>query len=169
MKKSMLITTSRRPGYRSRRLGRELAMVIPGARYVPRGTKTLEKLASMAESLGRRWVMIIGSSQGNPRKLLFFSSEGGRRWSNKKIELGDVRLQHDGRIDRLDEIKIYAEGSPARELANFLAEVLGVPIQEEPPETGAALLVTSNPSLTMRFQRSGSEVTGPSLQVLRFG
>ena len=152
-------------------MGRELSRVIPNARYIPRGVKTVEKLASMAGSLGQRWVMVINSSAGRPKELRFLSVGEGWRWLDKKVELGDVKLQRDlGRLVRFEEMKIYAEEGSARELAAFLGEVFGVPVVERLPETGGTMLITTNSGLKIQFQRRpGPEFTGPLLQVIGFG
>jgi len=166
----MLITTSRRPGHRARILGRELARVIPNAKYVPRGVETVDKLALMAESLGHTWVMVINSSVGHPKELRFLNIGKGWRWFDKRVELGEVKIQRDlGQRVSFEGMKIYAEGKPAQEFAEFLGEISGLPISEKLPEAGVALSIITNSGLKIHFQkRPTSEIMGPVLQVIRF-
>ncbi len=166
----MLVTTSRRPGHRARILGRELARVIPNAKYFSRGVKTVDKLALMAESLGHAWVMVVNSSAGHPKELHFLNIGKGWRWFDKRVELGEVKLQRDlGQRVRFEGIKIYAEGKPAQELAEFLGEISGLPISERLPEAGVVLSIITNSGLIHFQKRPTSEITGPVIQVIRFG
>jgi len=66
-------------------------------------------------------------------------------------------------------IKIYAEGKPAQELAEFLREVSGLPISERLPEAGVVLSIITNSGLIHFQKRPASEITGPVIQVIRFG
>jgi hypothetical protein len=165
----MLITTSRRPGHRARILGRELAGVMPNAKYVPRGVKTVEKFASMAESFGHAWVMVINSSAGRPKELHFLNIGKGLRWSDRRAELREVKIQRDlGQRVRFEGIKIYAEGKPAQELAGFLGEISGLPVSERLPEAGVVLSIVTNSGPIHLQKRPASEITGPLIQVIRF-
>jgi hypothetical protein len=166
----MLITTSRRPGHRARILGRELARVIPNTKYMPRGVKTVDKLALMAESLGHTWVMVINSSAGHPKELRFLDMGKDRRWLDKRVELGEVKLQRGlGQRVSFGGTKIYAEGKPAQELATFLGEISGLPISEKLPEAGVVLSIITNSGPVHFQKRPTSEITGPVIQVIRFG
>jgi hypothetical protein len=166
----MLITTSRRSGHRARILGRELARVMPNIKYVPRGVKTVEKLVSMAESFGHIWVMVINSSAGHPKELRFLNIGKGLGWPDKRAELGEVKIQRDlGQRVRFEGIKIYAEGKPAQELAEFLGEISGLPISEKLPEAGVVLSIVTNSGLVHFKKRQTLEITGPVIQVIRFG
>jgi len=167
----MLISTSRRPGHRTRILCRELTRVLPNATYVPRGAKTISKLASLASSLGHDRVMIVNSFAGQPRELRFLAVAKGWRWLDARVELGKVKLQRDfGQKTKLEGTKFYAEGQKARNLTNFLGELLGLPILNKLSKTGGIVLITSDDELQLQFQlRPSSEVIGPVLQIASFG
>lgn len=167
----MLISTSRRPGHRTRILCRELTRVFPNAAYVPRGAKTISKLASLASSLGHDRVMIVNSLAGRPKELRFLAVAQGWRWLDARVELGEVKLQRDlGQKAKLEGTKFYAEGRKARNLANFLGEALGLPILSELPNAEGVVLITSNDELQLQFQLAPSpEAIGPVLQIASFG
>ncbi|MFQ6129859.1 MAG: hypothetical protein ACE5OT_03510 [Candidatus Hadarchaeaceae archaeon] len=167
----MLISTSRRPGHRTRILCRELTRVLPNAIYVPRGAKTINKLASFASSLGHDRVMVVNSLAGQPRELRFLAVAKGWRWLDARVELGEIRLQRDlGQKTKLEGTKFYAEGQKARNLTNFLSELLGLPIVNELPNVGGIILITSDDELQLQFQlRPSSDAIGPVLQIASFG
>ncbi len=167
----MLISTSRRPGHRTRILCRELARVLPNVTYVPRGVKMINKLASLASSLGHDRVMIVNSLAGRPGELRFLVATEGWRWLDAWVELGEVKLQRElGRKAKLEGTRFYAEGERARDLANFLGELLGLPILDELPNTGAVALITSDDELQLQFQlQPSSEAIGPVLRIASFG
>ena len=152
-------------------MGRELARALPNAKYVPRGIKTVEKLASMAESLGHTWVVVINSSAEHPNELRFLNVWKGLRRLEKRVELGEVKLQRNlGQRVGVKATKIYAEGEPAQELASFLGEISGLPVSEKLPEAGVALSITTNSGLKIHFQKMpGPELVGPVLHVVGFG
>ena len=167
----MLISTSRRPGHRTRILCRELTQVLPNATYVPRGAKTISKLASLASSLGHDRVMVVNSLARRPSELRFLAVAKGWRWLDARVELGEVKLQRDlGQKTKLEGTKFYAEGQKARNLANFLGEILGLSILNKLPNAGGIVLIASDDELQLRFQlRPSSEAIGPVLQIESFG
>lgn len=167
----MLISTSRRPGHRTRILCRELTRVLPNATYVPRGAKTISKLASLASSLGHDRVMVVNSLAGRPRELRFLAVVQGWRWLDARVELGEIKLQRDlGQKAKLEGTKLHAESQKARNLANFLSELLNLPILGELPNAGGVVLITSDDELQLQFQlRPNSEAIGPVLQIASFG
>ena len=167
----MLISTSRRPGHRTRILCRELIRVLPNAAYVPRGAKTISKLASLASSLGHDRVMIVNSLAGRPKELRFLAVAQDCRWLDAWVELGEVKLQRDlGQKVKLEGTKFYAEGRNARDLANFIVELFGLPILGELPNAGGVSMITSNDKLQLQFQlKPGPDVIGPVLQIASFG
>lgn len=166
-----MITTSRRPEHRARILCRELARVIPNARYVPRGAKRVEQLASIAGSLGHARVVMVNSIAGRPKELRFLDVGKGWRWLDARVELGEVKLQRDlGQLVKLEGTRLYAEGKRAREFADFIGELFGVSPTDRLPKSGAVALVTSDAKLKLQFQlRPSSEVVGPVIQITGYG
>ena len=130
----------------------------------------MDKLALMAGSLGHTWVMVINSSAGHPKELRFLNIGKGWRWLDKRVELGEVKIQRElGQRVSFGGMKIYAEGKPAQELAEFLGEILGLPISEKLPEAGVILSIITNSGPVHFQKRPTSEITGPVIQVIRFG
>ena len=166
-----MITTSRRPTHRARLLGRELARVLPGAEYVPRGMKNVEKLAALAGSRGHNLIMIVNSCEGQPRELRFLHAGPGWRWSDANIELRGVELQRDlGKKVEARAGAIAWRGSPeARGLAELLSELWNLPLAEPASHRGAIALVVGEEGLELQFRETPtSEPMGPTLRVARF-
>jgi hypothetical protein len=162
----MLITTSKRPGHRSRIFGRELANVFTNSRYLPRGTKTIVRLIELAKKLGQSRVMIINSIAGQPRELRFLEVGEGWRWVNAKILLKEVKLQRElGQRMKLDAIGIYPKGG-SEEFARTLGSLTGLPLINE-LGTSAAVLVESGDKKLIQFW-TGESKTGPMLYIEKF-
>lgn len=167
----MLITTSRRPEHRTRLLCRELVRVLPDAKYVPRGVKTIGDLASLARSVGHDRVMIVNSLAGRPFELRFLDAARGWRWLDASIKLREVKLQRElGQKIKLATTGILVRGSTmAREFAKSLGELFNLSISGEPPSSGGIALVTDEDGLQLQFQvRPSSEVIGPVLLISSF-
>jgi len=167
----MLITTSRRPCHRARLLGRELARVLPNSKYMPRGVKSIRGLASLANSLNHKIVMIINSYTDQPSELCFLDAAAGWRWLDARIELGEVKLQRDlGQKARLVDVKIVASGqNRALSFAHLIGELWGLPFTEELPRTGSFAVVDDDRELRVRFHAGpNAEPVGPILHVKHF-
>ena len=167
----MIITTSRRPDHRTRILCRELTWVIPNSRYLPRGTKTVEGLSSIARESGHNRIMLVGSAGGGPTELRFLDVGENWRWVNARVKLGEVKLQREGgRRIKLKGLKICGEGPKALGFAAWFGQLLGLDASERPPASGGVALVTSEDGLKLQFLiKDNSEAVGPVLQVLGFG
>jgi hypothetical protein len=68
----MILTTSRRPHAKSRRLCKELESVIPLSQYILRGKKGMRELISLSVEKGADR-LVIATSQENTGSLLFYS------------------------------------------------------------------------------------------------
>ena len=68
----MILTTSRRPHAKSRRLCKELESVIPLSQYILRGKKGMRELISLSVEKGADRLVIV-TSQENTGSLLFYS------------------------------------------------------------------------------------------------
>lgn len=167
----MLITTSRRPGHLARILSRELVRVIPKSRYVPRGSKTIEELASVARDLGQNRVIIVGSVSGKPKELRFLEVGENWRWVDAVVELGEVKIhQGVGRADKLEDLKIHADGAKALEFVEWIEKFLGKRRTDKLPESGGVALITSEDGLRVQFNlMPGSVTIGPVLRITAFG
>ena len=87
----ILLTTSRRPNRQTRLLARELSRVLPGARYLPRGSKSVRDLFFLARRFGLRAVAVVESREGLP-SLLRIMLPGGEAWEEMEIRLTGYRL-----------------------------------------------------------------------------
>lgn len=166
-----MVTTSRRPSHRARLLGRELTRVLPNAEYVPRGIKTVRRLASLASSKGHELVMIVNSREEQPRELRFLNVSAGWRWLDARIELREVELQRDlGQKVKLADVRIASDDSVrARSFARLLSKLWGLPLSEGPSSTGATVLVTCDDGLKVQFRaHPKAELVGPVLHVKNF-
>lgn len=167
----MLITTSRRPGHKTRVLCRELSRVISSSRYIPRGVKTIERLASMARELGHDRVMIVNSVSGEPREFRFLEVGEGWRWANARVELEGVDLGR-GRKARVNvtSTNIYAEGDRALEFAKWIGNLMGIKRSVGFPSSGGVIMVTSGDGIELHFFiMLGSRSAGPVIRVKSFG
>ena len=167
----MLITTSRRPCHRARLLGRELARVLPNAKYVPRGVKSVRKLASLANARDHKLVMIIESRTNQPQELRFLDAAAGWQWLNARIELGEVKLQRDlGQKVQLVDVKTVAsKQNMARNFAHLISKLWGLPFIEELPSAGSVAMVGDDEKLRVQFHADPSAgPVGPILHVTHF-
>jgi len=62
----LLITTSRKPGMKTRAFARDLAKSFPNSVYFSRGKSSLGNLFDHAVFEGKKTVLIIGEKHGNP-------------------------------------------------------------------------------------------------------
>ncbi len=69
MKYLLLLTTSRRPSYRTRSFIKDLEDVLPYTIRVHRGKKTLYYLAFEAKRYGAKYIWIVGERKGNPSRI----------------------------------------------------------------------------------------------------
>jgi len=82
----MIITTSKKPGRKTRAFCRELSLVLPTARYILRGKKALVDVINMDEK-----VLVIDELKGNPSRIRVFIN-GIWKFS---ILIKGVQLQHE--------------------------------------------------------------------------
>lgn len=62
----MLITTSRKPGLKTKAFARDLTRSFPNAVYFSRGKRSLQELFGEADYKGIRHVLIVQEKDGNP-------------------------------------------------------------------------------------------------------
>lgn len=167
----MLLTTSRRPGHRTRILCRELSWVIPNSRYIPRGTKTIEELNQVALASGHDRIALVSSGAGGPMKLRFLEAGQDWRWLNPVVKLGAVKLQREvGPSYGLKDLKVYGQGHEAYKFAITLGKLLGSEISQTPPSSGGVALITAEDGITLQFLvKDNSEAIGPILRVVGLG
>lgn len=168
--RAMLITTSRRPGRLSRTLCRELAFVIPGSFYFPRGSKTIEEVTAAAHEFEQKKILLVESASGRPRELRFLEVDQGWRWLDAVVEIGDVRVRNPRLKSQLTSLKIHAVTAASFEFAKWIDDFLGLGVSDEPPTSGGVALIASENGLRIKFKvMPNSEMVGPSLLVTAFG
>lgn len=148
-----------------------MARVLPNAEYLPRGSKSIRKLATLASSRGHELIMIINGFAGQPRELCFLNAAAGWQWLDARIELREVKLQRDlGSKVRLEDVKVAAgDQAKARDFALFIGRLWGLPIIEE-PSAGSIAFVEDDEQLRLQFYSdSRAEPVGPILYIARFG
>jgi len=167
----MIVTTSRRPSHLARILCRELVRVIPKSRYVPRGSKTIEEIASIARELGHDRAMVINCMSGKPVELRFLQVGQRWQWENARIEIEEVKLQRNlGLRNKLEDTKIYAQGAKALGFAEWVEKLLDIKCVDKLPATGGVALITSEDGLKIQFQvMPGSKKVGPVFKIAGFG
>ncbi len=72
----ILITTSRKPGRRTRSFCKELSRAIPRSLYVNRGKASIEDIWRHARNEGFYRILVVGETKGNPSIIRVL--EGGR-------------------------------------------------------------------------------------------
>ncbi|MBC7218576.1 MAG: hypothetical protein H5T49_00360 [Hadesarchaea archaeon] len=167
----MLITTSRRPCHLARILCRELALVLPGGEYLPRGVKTIEKTTLLAKQRGHGRVMFVSSFSGRPGEIRFIEVGETWRWLDASIRLAGVTInRRKSRIGDSSGMKIYAADPSSYEFARWLGRILEIECVERPPESGPVILITSDGGLEIKFRvMPSTEDLGPVLTVASYG
>ncbi len=167
----MFITTSRRPGHTTRILCREFSRFISNSKYVPRGGKTIERLASIARELGHDRVMLVGEISGEPRELRFLEVGEGWRWANAKVDLEGVDLGSEKKArDKIVSTNLYAEDDRAIEFAEWFGKLMGIERLDELPSSGGVIMLTSDDGIKLKFLiMPNSRSAGPVVKVKSFG
>lgn len=130
----ILVTTSRRPYYETRILARELSRVLPGARYLPRGTKTIHELLSLASRFGLRGVWVVENFARKPGFLRCILPAHGSPGEELQICFSDFMLQRRtlGKIEiSPTHLKALPGGEP---LALEISKFLRLPVAEKSGE-----------------------------------
>jgi hypothetical protein len=115
----MIITTSRRPSGRSRRLCKELESVIPLSEYVLRGKKGLRELITLSEEKGAERLVII-TSKGDTLSLIFYSG-----WKILGELSGSVMLRKELHIPKMKPLcedvpfLVQSEEEDAKKIAHL--------------------------------------------------
>ncbi|MEM0372412.1 MAG: hypothetical protein QXO69_01020 [archaeon] len=103
----LLVTTSRKPSKNTRAFARQLANLVPGSVYAPRGKASVDDLASVARSKGLKKIAIVSDRCGNPGKIEFARvSRSSWEWAEtlliKSVSFKPLK-------SRFDEIRISEE------------------------------------------------------------
>jgi len=69
----IIITTSHKPSQRTRSFAKDLASVLPDAKVITRGKKTLRDLSIIGFGLKANHILVIGEKRGNPSLIRMFS------------------------------------------------------------------------------------------------
>jgi len=127
----ILLTTSRRPSRQTRLIAREFSRVLPGARYLPRGTKSIWFLFSLALRFGLRSILVVENREGRPGLLRFMMPVGGGLWRELEVEFTGFRLWKGRTPVSPTHIEPAAGGE---EMARELSAFLSLPVESRPGE-----------------------------------
>ncbi len=68
----IIVTTSHKPSQRTRSFAKDLASILPGAKVVTRGKKTLKDLSVIGYGLKAKHILVINEKHGNPSLIKIF-------------------------------------------------------------------------------------------------
>lgn len=90
------ITTSRKPGRRTRSLARDLERILPHSFYRTRGKSNLDSLVEHARSKGYRRIIILKEYKGNPGRIDFIDVRPDTwEWIPVSLKIFGVKLQRE--------------------------------------------------------------------------
>ncbi len=150
----ILITTSRKPGRRTRSFCKDLQRALPFSKYVNRGKGNVADMVDLAYRQGFSRLLIVGETKGNPS--IIRSIEVGRtpRWGIELYITG-VRLCR--------EIGCEENGGDYIEVSGDVYEEPLKKIFEYPVKEGEEVLLKEERTL-VRFLYNGDTV-GPVFRV----
>ena len=125
----ILITTSRKPGRRTRSFCKDLSKVLPFSKYVNRGKGNIWDIVELALAQGFFRVLVVGETKGNPSIIRSIEVGKEPRWGIQLYITG-VKLcreigcePHDG-----DYIEVRSET-----YQDPLEKIFGYPVREGEP------------------------------------
>jgi hypothetical protein len=125
----ILITTSRKPGRKTRTFSRDLQRALPDSVYINRGKGSIEDVVELALARGYTRILIVGETKGNPSIIRTLELDGRPRWGIE-IYITPIKLcrelpctENEG-----DYIKVESES-----YEDVLKKVFGYPIEEGEP------------------------------------
>ncbi len=90
------ITTSRKPGRRTRSLARDFERILPHSFYRTRGKSNLDSVIEHARSKGYRRVMVLKEYKGNPGRIDFIDVRPDTwGWIPVSLRVLGVKLQRE--------------------------------------------------------------------------
>ena len=131
---SLLITTSRRTSNRVRSFARDLSAVLPGTERFNRGGMGIIELTSRIGQSGAQAALVISIWRGNPGEITILSSTGQELFK-LRLEMALLRREIDptnkSRVGTIEGAGVkLGSSSSVKELANCLAELLSLSIEE---------------------------------------
>ncbi len=150
----ILITTSRKPGRRTRSFCKDLQRALPGSKYVNRGKGSVWDIVERALSQGFFRVLIVGETKGNPS--IIRSIEVGRepRWGIQ-VYISGVKLCREIGCSENTGDFVVVRGDMFEEP---LRKVFEYPVQEGEP------VILEERGTVARFLY-GDETVGPVFRV----
>ncbi|MGD8546109.1 MAG: hypothetical protein PVH12_08045 [Candidatus Bathyarchaeota archaeon] len=135
-KKTILLTTSRRPSVKNRVFCRDLSNIFPNMVRVNRGKHSLDGVAEKALELKTEKVIIVSSWRENIGKIeLFEINQSGLKVIPPTIYSRDIDLRKDRRVThirrKIQSIAIMASKDSFSEINRFeraLSQFLDIPI-----------------------------------------
>ncbi len=150
----ILITTSRKPGRRTRSFSRDLARAIPGARYVTRGKGSIMDIVELAFAQGFFRVLIVGETKGNPSIIRGIEVSREPSWSIELYITG-VRLCREINCSSHEGDFLLVEGETYH---SPLKQLFETPIKEGEP------VILKEEKTLAKFMYNGN-IVGPLFRV----
>ena len=150
----ILITTSRKPGRRTRSFCKDLAKALPYSKYVNRGKGNVWDMVELALSQGFFRVLVVGETKGNPSIIRTIEVGDTPRWGIQLYITG-VRLCREIGCSDHEGDHIVVDSQNYQEV---LDKVFGYPVREGEP------IVLEERGTLARFVYEGS-VVGPVFRV----
>lgn len=130
----ILITTSRKPGRRTRSFCKDLQRALPFSKYVNRGKGSIWNIVELAFRQGYFRVLIVGETKGNPSLIRSIEVFDEPRWG-LQIYISGVKLcrevgceNNDGEVIRV-EADLFAE--PLKKIFEYPVEGEHVILKEQ--------------------------------------
>ena len=125
----ILITTSRKPGRKTRTFSRDLQRALPNSLYINRGKGSIEDIVELALAQGFMRILIVGETKGNPSLIRTLELEGEPRWGIQ-IYINPIKFCRDLPCggNEGDFLRVESE-----KFGDVLNRVFGYPVQEGEP------------------------------------
>ncbi|MGC9072216.1 MAG: Brix domain-containing protein [Acidilobus sp.] len=160
----VIITTSHRPGRRTRTFVRDLEAVLEGLVRLTRGHLSLKDLEVIATRLGAARVVIVLERMGNPGVLVSYSVGGEGLTEVARLSLSGVTLSRELRSRAKIRCRgVYALDTSSISVAEAIARAFDITRLEEP--SGCYFEVRQEGGVFVVLPRSGQAFSGPVIRV----
>jgi len=129
----ILITTSRKPGRRTRSFCKDLQRALPHSKYVNRGKGSVWDIVELAFRQGFLRVLIVGETKGNPSLIRSIEVFREPRWG-LQIYISGVKLCREVGCEKSEGESLVVEGDlyhePLRKVFQYPIEGEAVVLRE---------------------------------------
>ena len=152
---ALYVTTSRKPGLKTKAFARELAKSFPQAHYFSRGKKPIKAVVGDAEYQGEKAIVIVMEKHGNPVSWQGLSIKKGE-WQysfQARIKVLKLRKELSRAKHAFEDLKVDVKDKDVKKLL----KLLGIESEESSNEMKEEKKVFS-------FHSQGKEI-GPRLKL----